>query len=117
MSPRTWLCLAAALLVPLARAEAQTTPPSASAWSVPLPPALPWSGKSRSLALPPEHQWATPAERASFARTPRYDETFAWLRKLVAASKGTLQLSSIGRSAEGRDIWIVVASGSGAREP
>jgi murein tripeptide amidase MpaA len=119
VSPRTLLCLAAALLVPLARVEAQTPPASASAsaWSVPLPPTLPWSGQSRSLALPPDHQWATPAERASFARTPRYDETVAWLRKLVAASKGTLHLSSIGRSAEGRDLWIVVASGSGTFSP
>jgi murein tripeptide amidase MpaA len=81
-----------------------------------LPPALPWDGKSRALALPPDHPWATPCERSELTRTPRYDETVAWLRRLVAASP-ELELTSIGRSAEGRDIWMVVAARGGSRTP
>lgn len=59
------------------------------AWTqelAPLPPARPWSGKSEALLVPPSHPWLTPAERAGFETTPTYEETRAWLEKLVAAS-------------------------------
>jgi hypothetical protein len=78
-----------------------------------LPPELPWDGKSRELALPADHEWATPCERSGLERTPRYDETVAWLRRLVDRSP-RLSMLSLGRSAEGRDIWMVVASREGA---
>jgi murein tripeptide amidase MpaA len=74
-----------------------------------LPPVAPWNGKSRRLALPPDHPWATPAEKAGLQRTPTYEETVAWLRRLAQASSD-LDLVSIGLSAEGRDIWMVVAA-------
>jgi hypothetical protein len=79
----------------------------------PLPPEIPWTGKSQSLAVPPSDPWATPAEKEGLLRTPRYDETMAWVRKLVAATP-ELRLLSVGRSPEGRDIWMVVASREGA---
>jgi hypothetical protein len=41
--------------------------------------------------------------------TPRYDETVAWLERLAAASPD-VEMVSIGRSAEGRDVWMVVAA-------
>jgi zinc carboxypeptidase len=81
-----------------------------------LPPEIPWSGKSRALALPASDAWATPAEKEGLLRTPRYDETVAWLRKLAAAAP-ELRLQSLGRSPEGRDIWMVVASREGADTP
>jgi len=74
-----------------------------------LPPALPWDGKSRELALPADHEWATPCERSGLTATPRYRETVAWLERLAAASSD-LEMVSIGRSAEGRDLWMVVAA-------
>ncbi len=81
-----------------------------------LPPALPWHGKSLELAVGPDHEWATPFEVSGLERTPRYDETVRWLERLVAASP-ELELVSIGRSAEGREITMVIASREGAAEP
>ncbi|HEX9638512.1 MAG TPA: M14 family metallopeptidase [Acidobacteriota bacterium] len=74
-----------------------------------LPPEPPWSGRSRSLAVAADDPWATPCERSGFRATPSYDETFVWLRRLVDAAP-ELRLLSLGRSAEGRDLWMVVAS-------
>jgi hypothetical protein len=81
-----------------------------------LPPELPWAGQSRSRARPPGDPWATPAERSGLLETPRYDETVAWLRKLAAVAPN-LAMVSLGRSPEGRDLWLMVASKEGARTP
>jgi Zinc carboxypeptidase len=81
-----------------------------------LPPELRWAGKSRSLVRPASDPWATPAEKTGLTATPRYDDTVAWLRKLVAAAPN-LAMVSLGQSPEGRDIWLVVASKEGARTP
>lgn len=81
-----------------------------------LPPALDWAGASRALALSPDHPWATPAERTGLERTPRYEETVAWLRQLAAAAP-EIDMVSIGTSAEGREIWMAVASRANARTP
>lgn len=81
-----------------------------------LPPALPWSGRSRELVVHASNPWITPAERSSFRFSPSYDETVAWLKKLDAAAP-ELQMISIGRSAEGRDIWMVIASKERAFTP
>jgi len=78
-----------------------------------LPPAGDWSGKSESLVVPANDPWITPAERMQLAATPDYAETVAWLQKLVRAAP-ELEMVSIGRSLEGRDIWMVVASADGA---
>ena len=53
--------------------------------------------------------WITPAERTGLSATPGYDETVNWLRKLVAAAP-ELKMVSIGRSLQGRDFWMVIAS-------
>jgi hypothetical protein len=80
-----------------------------------LPPEQPWDGASRNLALPADHEWATPCERSGLLRTPRYAETVAWLQKLAEAAP-QLNMVSLGKSAEGRDIWMVVASREGAAD-
>jgi murein tripeptide amidase MpaA len=74
-----------------------------------LPPALPWDGASRSLLVEPDDPWATPFEREDKNSTPRYDETVAWLKRLCEAAP-ELEMVSLGKSHEGRDIWMVVAS-------
>ena len=76
-----------------------------------LPPTLAWDGASRALAMAPDSTdpWITPAERAGLEETPTYDETVAWLDRLVEATP-LLRKVSLGRSAEGREIWMVVAS-------
>jgi hypothetical protein len=81
-----------------------------------LPPLIPWSGQSRELAVPASNPWITPSERTNFRTSPSYDETVAWLKKLDAAAP-ELQMISIGRSAEGREIWMVIASKERAFTP
>ncbi len=83
-----------------------------------LPPAIPWDGASQRLALPADsdHPWLTPAEREHLLATPSYDETVAWLRRLCNDSD-RFSLRSIGKSGEGRDLWLVVASTSDSITP
>ena len=88
----------------------------ASAQTAPLPPAIPWNGASRGLVVPATDPWVTPAERGQLRTTPRYDETVAYLKKLVAAAP-QLRMVSIGKSGEGRDLWMVIASKERAFTP
>jgi len=81
-----------------------------------LPPLIPWNGVSRKLAVAATDPWVTPSEATTFRTTPRYDETVAYLRRLVAAAP-QLRMISIGKSDEGRDVWLVVASKERAFTP
>lgn len=74
-----------------------------------LPPAIPWNGKSRALIAPPDDKWITVAEKTNFTATPNYVQTVAYLKQLCLVSP-ELRMISLGRSPEGRDIWMVVAS-------
>jgi len=74
-----------------------------------LPPLPPWNGASRALVVPANDPWVTPSEKTGLKDTPSYDETVAYLRKLVDAAP-ELEMVSLGKSPEGRDIWLVIAS-------
>jgi murein tripeptide amidase MpaA len=74
-----------------------------------LPPQQDWSGPSEALVVAADDPWITPAERMQLAATPDYAETMAWLNRLVSAAP-ELEMVSIGRSLQGRDIWMVIAS-------
>jgi len=74
-----------------------------------LPPAQKWAGKSEELIVAEDDPWITPAEASGLVATPSYDETVAWLQKLVAAAP-ELEMLSIGKSLQGRDFWMVIAS-------
>lgn len=74
-----------------------------------LPPVEHWSGVSESLVVAADDPWITPAEVMQLSATPDYAETMAWLRKLVSASP-ELEMVSIGRSLQGREVWMVIAS-------
>ena len=74
-----------------------------------LPPELPWNGKSKSLLVSATDSWATPFEQSGLNQTPRYEETIAWLQKLVDAAPD-LKRVSIGTTLEGRDIVMILAS-------
>ncbi|HJT16982.1 MAG TPA: M14 family metallopeptidase [Thermoanaerobaculia bacterium] len=74
-----------------------------------LPPAIPWNGKSRMLIAKPDDKWITVAEKTNFTATPNYTQTVAYLKQLTLAAP-ELRMISIGRSPEGRDIWMVIAS-------
>ena len=115
MTPRPRRPFALALLA-LFLPDLVALPGAAQDWSAPLPPLPPWEGRSRALVRPAADPWITPAERSGFVTTPSYDETVAWLRKLAAAAS-QVKLVSLGRSSEGREIWMVVASAEGAATP
>lgn len=81
-----------------------------------LPPVAEWNGKSLSRLVPTSNEWVTPFEAGGGVSTPRYDETVAYLKRLVAAAP-ELSMVSLGRSPEGREIWLVIASAEKARTP
>ncbi len=74
-----------------------------------LPPIQTWSGESELLMVAADDPWISPAERTGLSATPGYDETIGWLSQLVAASP-ELEMVSIGKSLQGRDFWMVIAS-------
>jgi len=74
-----------------------------------LPPVMKWNGKSESLIAKPNNQWITQAEKANFETTPSYEQTMNWFKKLCNSSP-LLTLVSIGKSVEGRTIYMLVAS-------
>jgi len=80
-----------------------------------LPPIIEWHGKSESLLAAPDSKWATPFEQHGFKTSPNYDDTFAWLDKLISQTN-MLKKISIGKSPQGRDIWMIVASKEGAAD-
>jgi hypothetical protein len=82
-----------------------------AAWCAvaPLPPPLPWNGKSRELIAKPNDRWITIAEKTGFRATSTYAQTVVWLKQLAVAAP-EVRLVSLGRSPEGRDIWMVIVS-------
>jgi zinc carboxypeptidase len=61
--------------------------------------------------------WQTPAEKGGYATTPRYDETMAYLRRIASAAPGQVRIETFGKSGEGRDLVIAVASRDGVFDP
>jgi hypothetical protein len=74
-----------------------------------LPPALPWKGKSLDLIVKKDHTWITPAEKSDFHLSPSYSETMDWLQRLCQSTTN-MRMVSIGKSANYRDINMVIAS-------
>ncbi|MDP1736643.1 MAG: M14 family metallopeptidase [Caulobacter sp.] len=74
-----------------------------------LPPAIPWHGKSEKLIVKADDPWITPSEVTGLTATPSYDETIAWLKTLDAASP-LIRMEVFGRTPEGRDLYVVIAS-------
>lgn len=81
-----------------------------------LPPAEPWQGASLNLMRAADDSYATPFEQSGGIESPDYEATMAWLDKLIKRSK-YLSKVSLGKSPQGRDIWMIVASKEGADSP
>ncbi len=81
-----------------------------------LPPAIEWHGKSESLISGHGSKWITAAEKSNFIFTPGYNETMSWFKKLADASP-LLSMLSIGKSAEGRDIYMIIGSAEKSSTP
>ncbi|MCW3172329.1 M14 family metallopeptidase [Shewanella subflava] len=78
-----------------------------------LPPIHAWQGKSETLLVSHDHPWVTPFEQQGYVTSPDYTQTMQWLDKLVNSS-AKLQKVSLGKSPQGRDIWMIIASKEGA---
>ena len=78
-------------------------------------------GALTALLVPPPvpapADWQTPAEKSAFAKTPSYDETMAYLRRIAAAAPGQVRIETFGKTGEGRDLVAVIASKDGVFEP
>ena len=81
-----------------------------------LPPLAPWSGTSDQYLAAATDPWITPAEQNGLTDSPDYATTVAWLQRLAAASP-QVQLRTIGRSAQGRDIIMAIADRDGYDDP
>jgi hypothetical protein len=60
--------------------------------------------------------WSTPFERSGGLETPRYRETVDYLKRLAEASP-MITLTSIGKSARGADIPLLIVDREGLSEP
>lgn len=76
-------------------------------------------GSAAELALPSKNvpaEWLTFAEQTQFRKTPRFDETVAFCRRLADASPW-VEYRSIGTSPEAREMPLLVVSSNGAFHP
>ena len=81
-----------------------------------LPPTQPWHGASEALIAKADNPWITPSEKTGLTESPTYVDTIAWLKKLCAATP-LLKMTEFGRTAQGRALFVVVASKEGAATP
>ncbi len=61
--------------------------------------------------------WRTPAEIGGYRTTPDYAGTLAYLDRLAAAYPAKVRIEDFGRSGQGRDLKIVIASHDGVFDP
>ncbi len=61
--------------------------------------------------------WRTPTEAAEYRTTPDYSETLRYLNRVASAAPGQVKIESFGKTGEGRDLKIVIASKDGVFEP
>ncbi|HEY6375387.1 MAG TPA: M14 family metallopeptidase, partial [Edaphobacter sp.] len=61
--------------------------------------------------------WLTPAEKTCYATTPVHDETMEFLRRVQAAAPGQVRIEPFGKTGEGRELDIVIASREGVFDP
>ena len=61
--------------------------------------------------------WRTPAEASGYRSTPTYAETLGFLERVAASRPDLVRLEAFGRTGEGRELKIVIASGGGVFDP
>ena len=70
-----------------------------------------------ACALSKDVAWLTPAEKNCYATTPDYAATMEYLRKVQAAAPGQVRIEGFGKTGEGRELDIVIASRDGVFDP
>ncbi len=71
----------------------------------------------RTMECAASNEWSTPAEKSCYATTPLHDETMAYLRRVQTAAPGQVRIESFGKTGEGRELDIVIASRDGVFDP
>src|SRR5579863_915669 len=61
--------------------------------------------------------WRTPAEISEYRTTPDYAETMAYLERIAASAPSQIRIENFGKTGEGRDLKIVIASKDGVFDP
>ena len=77
-----------------------------------LPPLLPWQGKSIQL-MQDNGPLTTDFELSEGLNSPNYEQTMAFVDRLVAANPTQFQVQTIAKSNAGREIKMLVASEDG----
>src|ERR1700742_3793803 len=63
------------------------------------------------------NDWATPAEQSDYRTTPDYAATMAYLQRIAQAKPRQVRIESFGKTGEGRELDIVIASKDGVFDP
>ena len=61
--------------------------------------------------------WRTRAEASDYHTTPDYAETLKYLDRVAAAAPGLVKIENFGKTGEGRELKIVIASKDGVFDP
>ena len=61
--------------------------------------------------------WRTPTEISDYRTTPDYAETVAYLERIAAAAPNQVRIENFGKTGEGRDLKIVIASKDAVFDP
>src|ERR1700686_5527414 len=61
--------------------------------------------------------WRTPAEATDYRTTPDYADTMAYVERIAADAPGQVRVENFGKTGEGRDLKIVIASKDGVFDP
>jgi hypothetical protein len=62
-------------------------------------------------------EWGTPAEKSCYRTTPDYEETMAYLRRMQGAAPGQVKIEAFGKTGEGRELDVVIASKDAVFDP
>jgi murein tripeptide amidase MpaA len=75
------------------------------------------SPSQTKLNTTPSVDWRTPTEICDYRCTPRYDETMAYIRRVVAAAPKQVKIEPWGKTGEGRELVGVIVSKDGVFDP
>src|SRR4051794_26669685 len=76
-----------------------------------------WLGSIPPVVSAQSPDWRTPAEASDYRTTPDYAATVAYLERIAAAAPGQVRIENFGKTGEGRDLKIVIASKDGVFDP
>jgi murein tripeptide amidase MpaA len=76
-----------------------------------------WVSPAAMAQDKPAADWRTPTEICEYRCTPRYDETMAYIRRVVATAPRQVKIEPWGKTGEGRELVGVIVSKDGVFDP